>query len=313
MTHKQDRGQASFTPPTPSQVRAYLERHRARGPSRLAAWSPLAALTAALALTIWGQQPWMFVVAWVIVVAVLVGMTARIRNVRRMGQRLVQAQELATRRDWLDALRSTWGLLPSLVSLPTLHGQATALIAHCLHELKTYEAAIVAYDHLLDLIPAGQPVSVGLRVHRAVAQLFNDQLTDADDTLQRLRGQMDTSINPAVAASYSMACLMQRVMTNHWAEAADYGSSDLVDQLRPLGIEAGYGYALMALSCHQLAAAEDPGQQQLAQQADLWWSRATLLLPVAALVNRFSELSQITHLQTNQTPDFPKTPPTANE
>jgi hypothetical protein len=73
------------------------------------------------------------------------------------------------------------------------------------------------------------------------------------------------------------------VRTNHFADAVE-GCDGLLDELRPLGVDAGYGHALVALAYHHLAGAA------AGEQAALWWSRATLLVAAPALLDRFAEL-----------------------
>ena len=68
---------------------------------------------------------------------------------------------------------------------------------------------------------------------------------------------------------------------------------------RPLGVEAAYGHALMALAHHQLAQRPQPAKTDDVEPMDhntltlIWWQRATLLLPVQALVQRFAELQTL--------------------
>ncbi len=124
-----------------------------------------------------------------------------------------------------------------------------------------------------------------MAIHRAIAKLLCDHLTDADDALRKKRGAAEQYPDTPIAAAYRYAALVQQVQTNHFADAVA-ASDDLVVQLRPLGVEAGYGYALMALSHHMTGA----------DGAAAWWSRATTLLPPATLTERFSQLRAIEHL-----------------
>ena len=122
----------------------------------------------------------------------------------------------------------------------------------------------------------------------AIAQIAGDQLTDADDTLRRLRGAIDPYRGTPIAASYRLANLIQQTHTNHHADAVETAGT-LLDDLRPLGAEAGYGHALMALSFYRMGEIETPDPAHR-QQAALWCSRATLLLSPEALSARFREL-----------------------
>ncbi len=280
----------SFTPPTAQQVRAHLDQYQPHGPSPIIAWLPILALAAALVLSAMFDSGWVVLLSCVIIAAVFAAMAIRIRHLRHLERRVSDIQALVILRQCVRSLRLAWRLLPSLVAMPGLHRQAVAMIAACLDQLKAYDAAIWAYDDLLKHIPPTDPASVQIQLQRTVAQLINGQLTDADDALRRLRGQID--VHPAVNATFRFAQLVQQVRTHHWTDAAAFASADLVDQLRPLGVEGGFGYGLVALACHRLAQ-DDPHYHH---QALLWWSRATLLLPIGTLVDRFAELEQIARL-----------------
>ena len=215
--------------------------------------------------------------------AVFAAVMAKAYSTRQLDQRVAQMEELALCRHWVRSLRKAWRLLPSLTTHPVLHHRATTVIATCLDRLKAYDAGIVAYDNLIERLANQDPVSALLRAQRAIAQLVNGQLTDADVALRRLRGHG----HGQVAATCRLASLVQQAQTNHWADAVEQSSSELVNQLRPLGVEAGYGYALMALACYKLTSNQPSAEPD---RAEMWWSYATRLLPVGALVDRFSEV-----------------------
>jgi len=282
-----------FSPPTARQVLTHLKRYPAREPSKLIAWLPIIAMATAVVLTMMVQSDWALMLPWLTVGAVFVLLATKMRNLHRLEQQMTDAQELAMLRHWRQSLRLAWRLLPSLVTQPILYGRAVALTAHCLDQLKSYEASIAAYHHLIDRVPAQDPVSIQIRIHRSAAQLANDQLIDADDDLRKLRTHTDLLSHRAIGAAYQLVQLIQQVRTNHWAEAVQ-DAPQRIDHLRPLGVEAGYGYALTALSYYKLDT--DADTTASLANAGLWWSRATLLLPVGALVDRFSELKQIATL-----------------
>lgn len=297
-----------FSPPTVGQVLTHLKRYPAREPSKLTAWMPIIAMATVIVLTMVIQSDWVLLLPWLTVGVVFVLLAMKMRNAQRLEQRITDAQELAMLRHWRQSLRLTWRLIPSLVTQPPLHGRAVALIAHCLDQLKAYDAAITAYNHLIDCVSAQDPVSIQIRIHRTIAQLANDQLIDADDDLRKLRTHTDVLAHPVIGAAYKLAQLVQQVRTNHWAEAVE-DADQRIDHLRPLGVDAGYGYALTALSYYKLD--NDDTAAPLAN-AGLWWSRATLLLPVGTLVDRFAELDQIAHAlpaQSNTPPRLTTTQP----
>ncbi len=286
-------GPSAFIPPTAEQVGAHLDRYPPRGPSRLGAWMTLGVVVLLVMTLLTNQSP-LTLLLWLLLAAMIINAAMRIRRARRLEQQVTWAQELAVLRRHAQSLRLAWRTLPSSASAPMQHGRTVACIASNLDQLKAYDAAIVAYDYLIDWLPAGHRGAVQLQVHRAIAQLETGQLIDADDALHRLRGLIESFRHTAIGATYRLAGLIQQIRTNHYAEAAE-GCGDLIADLRPLGVEAGYGHALMALSYHMLAHRPEPpvpGRRD-SHQAELWWARATLLLPLAALTDRFPELSVI--------------------
>ena len=231
-----------------------------------------------------------------VMIGALMGLTHwRLRRLRRLEARIVDAQELAMLRHHFPAFLLAWELMPAASAAPMLHGRLVAFIALCLDHLQAYDAAIVGYDHLIGHLPQDHPGSVQLQIQRAVAQLQTDRLTDADDAIRRLRGSAETMRSTATRAAYRLAQLLQHVRTNHFADATAL-AGELVNDLRPLGVDAAYGHALMALSYQRL---DDAAARA---QAAVWWSRATLLMPPSALVDRFRELEPLQALASTAPP-----------
>src|SRR5690606_10485087 len=106
-------------------------------------------------------------------------------------------------------------------------------------------------DRLLDMLPQDHPGAIHLRIHRAIAALSAERLLDADEALRRLRNVTSDYARTPLAALYRFAELIQIVRTGHYDDAL-HEADTLLDALRPLGIEAGYGHALLAL-CYQQA------------------------------------------------------------
>lgn len=284
-----------FFPPTAQQVREHLERHPPRGPGMAIAWLPLAAFVAAMALWSTAQNPLGFLLALLLLSAMMVGVSLRARRLRALESQTTRTQELLAQRQWHESLRSAWRALPRLTTLPEWHGRTVSAMAHNLDRLRAYDAAIVAYDYLVAHLPEGHSSALQFRLQRAIAQLANHQLLDADNELRRLRGAIEPFKGSPLAALYRAGVLAQQVLTNHHAEAVAQAEG-LVEDLRPLGIEAGYGYALMALAHDTMATMPGATPQHIEEhrrQASLWWSRAALLLPVGALVERLDALEPL--------------------
>ncbi len=276
----------SFTPPTPDQVRAHLNRFAPQPPSRLASWSTVIALPLLLLIALANNNSALIVLPMIALGAILATTHWRLRRQREQEEQTLRVQELAMQRRFIESLRLAWQLLPRVVQQPQLHGRVVATIAHDLDELRCYDAAIVAYDYLLERMAAEDPAAVQFQVLRSLAQLATDRLTDADDTLRRLRGVIGRFRDTAIGAAYRLALLVQQIRTNHYQQAIDESDS-LLDALRPLGVQAGYGHALMALAYRELARHHNQPTPAAARE---WWHRATLLLSPEALMSRFPEL-----------------------
>lgn len=278
----------NFTPPTPQQVRELLDNHPASAPPMWIQAVPWGILLLTALLAVATRDPIMATLPWLALGGVIGWHVYRSRMLRSLEARSRQIQELAALLHWTDALRKAWRLLPRLTATPPLYGSTVAVIADCLDRLGCYEAAVLAYDHLIERLPEDGPDAVVIRIHRAIAEVQGDQLLDADQTLRRLRGPIESGqYPPPLPAFYRLATLVQQVHTHHYAEAvAD--SRRMLRDLRPLGASAGFGHALVALAYHMLDG--QAAQPDARRRAGIWWNRATLLVPAAALTRRFPAL-----------------------
>jgi len=272
-----------FQLPTPDQVADHLAANVPRGPSRLVSWLPMMAFFAVLVISLAFDHVIAAVLPWMALVVVLWFVSARARRVRRLERQAVEVEEMAILRYHLPTLERAWQLLPSMVGVPSVHGRMVSCIAHCLDQLQLYDSAILTYSFLIDRLPGDHDQAVRLSIERSIAQLQMDHLADADDNLRGLRGLVLSINNTVINGAYQFAQLVQHVRTNHFEDAVALAPV-LVEQLRPLGVEAAYGHALMALSCHHLS--DSPGTDEV----DVWWHRATLLMPAVELIHRFGEL-----------------------
>ncbi len=272
----------AFTPPTAEQVQAWIARHPMREASAWLRWGPWLVLGGAVLLMLVLDGAAALIVPWAAIAGLFIFAASRARSAASLGQRTVKLQEATMLRHYPVALRSAWRMLPDTVMNPALRSRVMGVMAVCLDQLRQYDAAMEVYDALLSDVPNGHPAGMELRVRRAIAALSADHLADADDALRRVRHQLEPHAGTPLGAGFTFAQLLQHVRTHHFADAVAM-SPTLLDDLRPLGVEAGYGHALMAL-CFQEAGADAPAAQR-------WWDRATTLLPAAALVGRYPELA----------------------
>ncbi|MEM1107752.1 MAG: hypothetical protein AAGH99_03585 [Planctomycetota bacterium] len=279
---------SAWNPPTPEALARHLEDNPPQPPSPWVRRTPLFVLGAVVVMAVMLGGPAAWLLPWMAFVGLIVYGRRRMLTARGFEKRLARAQELVMLRHHRPALRSVWRLIPSLVNHAPQQHRAIAILAHVLDDVGAHESAIVAYDRLLNDLPSEHPGALHLKVKKAIASLFTYQLSDADDALRRLRGPVEPLAKTPVGAAYRFALLFQSVQTAHYAEAIEE-SHGLVEALRPLGVEAGYGHALLACC---FAQRNDPEAGD-AEQARVWWGRATTLLPAATLRSRFPELRKI--------------------
>lgn len=281
----------SFKPPTGPQLAQHLERHAASGPPKWMTRGPIVALVGLVVLGLLlyqtGARPLAYALPWLGLLGMLGWARWRVHHARTLERSVTRLQELAMLRHHREALVDAWSLLPKVKVSPSLHARAVALMGHLLDSVGAYEAALVAYNHLLEQMPEGHPAAPPLRVQRAVASLHCDHLADADNDLRRLRPLADKHPGSMLSAAYTLAQLVQDVRTGHYADAVQSADrqGDMVDRLRPLGTSAGYGHALLAW-CRQQ---HDPADAAISSD----WANATMLMPASALIHRFPELSDL--------------------
>lgn len=294
-----------FAPPSTQQVDQWLRRHPPAAPSRLVALLPLVGLfVLIILLQIASPNLMLMLIPWLILGGLIGHRVWQAYRLKDLETRVNHAATLTMLRCHAEALRLAWRTLPLATQTPELHGRLVAQLAHNLDQVSANEQAIIAYSYLLEHMPPEHPGAVQVRIHRALAQLANEQLADADEALRKLRGSVENYKNTPLAALYRLASLTQQVRTLHFADAVTCAPS-LIDDLRPLGVSAGFGYALLAWSYHNLSAAQPPIDTARdytteaaptidhARHARDWWHRATLLLPIQTLTERYKELTPL--------------------
>lgn len=283
-----------FDPPSADQLAAHLQQHPAIPAGAWQQRGPLLMViaVAGLALLMIGQ-PGFALLPLLALLGLMAYLSGQARSAAELQGRAIKAWELAMIRRYREALGQAWELLPACRTKPELHGRAVTVIAHVLGELGREEAAQVAYHYLLDRLPQDHPLAIRLKLQLAMAALGTGRLADGDDILRKLRGQCEANGDPSLAAAFRLARLVQDFHTGHYAEAAQSGDAT-AKVLVPLGVEAGFGYALLARCCAQLAkhdpSADETERAALIQRAKKHWDHATMLIPPAALVHRYPEL-----------------------
>lgn len=283
--------------PSAEDFEAYLDAHPPRMPSPWGVWGPIAALIAIVVVGFMIGGLAALLLPWAGLAGLFIYLIVRFRQARRLQQRVTRTQELATLRHYGRALREGWSLLPAAAAVPPLYLRLVVTLAQVLGATRAYEAAAAGYERVLDHLDPQDPAAVHVRIQHAIAALALDRLTDADDALRQLRGIEETYPDTPLSAGYHLAKLIQSVRTHHFDDPLGDAAA-MTGRLRPLGVNAGYGYALLAL-CYDRQALPGPAAQ--------WWKRATLLIDAPALAERFPELQPLARndeLPATQRPRF---------
>ncbi len=270
-------------------------------------------MAAAVGLALTAPAGPVVVLPWLIILGLLFYSAFRVRRGRNLEARVQRVTDLAMLRRYVPSLRLAWQLLPAVSRNPELHLRTVVILGLNLDSVGACEAALVTYQYMLERLPKNHPGLAQLQAQAALAQLASDHLLDADATLRRLRDLENVEPANPVTATYHLARLAQMIRTHHDAEALPMAAG-LVERLRPLGVEAGYGYGLMALAHHRVnlrrdeTVADGTGETYNDESA-AWWSKATLLLPVEALTHRYTELAALTADETVNTATRSPLPP----
>jgi hypothetical protein len=268
-----------------------LARHLAEHPAEPGGqWvMPAAAgvLVGTLVLVVLVDHPSVALLPWGVLAAVWAFLHWRLMRRRQAEAAVQDVARHAMLRRHRHALRTAWNTLPTAAGYPMLRHRLIGMMAHCLDELRALGAARVAMDHLLEDLPEGHPMAIALNIQRAMIDLQTDHLADADAQLRRLR-EPAQQVGGVAAAGHRLALLLQDTLTGHHREALQQREG-LVEALRPLGVDAGWGYGMMARCCQSVGASEGLDGDEAAR----WWDRATLLIPAHTLAERFEVLAPV--------------------
>lgn len=272
-----------FDPPTADEVEQHLHANPPSAPSIGMRLLPMVLLVICLVFSTAVGGVLGFILPWFALAAMILYITGFQRQRKRLAAAANAVQDQVMLRNYVPALRASWTLVPKLVTMPGLHGQTIAAMAHALDQLQLHEQAARAYAFLLENLPSDHPAAWQIQLNLAVVALTCEALSDADDLLRKLRPVAPHHPDPTFAGQLLTARLAQMTLTHHDDDAIATAPT-LLDDLRPLGVDAGYGHGLLALAYQRQAQAE---------AAKLWWDRATLLVPRHALVLRYPQLGQM--------------------
>lgn len=284
---------ADFRPPTAEQMEAHLDAHPPRAASRWKRLLPLAPLGFGLGAYL-ASPGGVTAVVLLGCVAGGIGWSAlQSRASHRRRERLQRMHEKAALRRPGEALRIGWDLLPEVTESPLAYGSLLTAFGRCLSELRRDDAAGLCYERLLASAPSNHPAAKHFACLRALAALFEDRLAEADDALRRIRLEDEPAGSP-LRATHALACLLQQART-YRVDDMIANRATAIERMRPLGVEAGYAYALIAWAHDQRRRQprERDDADSLAEQVRLWWERATTLLPTEAIARRLPETAEL--------------------
>lgn len=214
-----------------------------------------------------------------VVTFVLILTFVMVRNLRAEQQRVDAVAELVQLRRWTDAAV----MLDQYLSAPTrthhLRAQALTYLAAVLARFHRFDDAIAVQNHLIDHELVDGPMSVGLRLGRAMAMLREDHLFDADRAISELRRGPAAESGPLALVE-----IYRDVKTGHPAEAIETFRVRLPALREQLGHRLADAWALVARA-HDLL-----GQEPEARSA---FAKATLLAPAVELYRRYPEVQKL--------------------
>lgn len=262
--------------PTPQQVAEHLSATRPEAKPNRTLWLLIGATgLMVLALTA-GPSPISILLPWVLLMA-LAGYVLYQRSAAGAAQRAVRrVGELTMLRHHDAGLRDAWKSLGELRKHPGLYVQAALLLSANLMATRRHEAALAAQDQLLETVPPDHPVARVVAMQRVMSLLHEERLADADAALRRSDPGNTAPLGRAMSA---FARLYQSMRTNQFDQIVE-SPERLPQQLRPLGLDAGYGYGMVAAAMHAHGRHDEAAR---------WWKLATLLLPASTIMNAIEE------------------------
>jgi hypothetical protein len=201
------------------------------------------------------------------------------RSVLREQAALTRAGELLQLRRWPEAARLLDETLSSPMRSHPGRLQALAFLAALLARYHRFGEAIEVYEHVLSVQGLDPGTVHGLKLGRALAQLRDDRLYDADRSLADLR-RVAGSESPGL----ELVELYREFKTGHARDAVERFNRCLPLLKRGLGHRCADAWSLAAGANHVL------GEAAAAQRC---WTIATALMPPLELTQRFPELAAV--------------------
>jgi len=202
------------------------------------------------------------------------------RSVQREHAHLQAIEELIQLRRWDQAAATLQSLLSRPARTPQAHVQSLLFLAAVLARYHRFGDAIAVYDHILSTVQLDEDGTFGIKLARAMAQLRDDRLFDADRAINELRRLCGADDSAALA----LIEIYRDVKTGHPLEAADMFQKKHPVLTRQLGHRMADALALAARA-HDLLGHAD--------EAQALYGDATLLVAEPELTRRYPELQPL--------------------
>ncbi|MEM7680965.1 MAG: hypothetical protein AAF288_03320 [Planctomycetota bacterium] len=305
-------GAEPYRPPTTDELERLLAKGRptAGAPPWLRVVVPAAVglVVLSLVLSVMGAHDVAALLPLLGVVAAVLAVRWRARRERNASEAVHRAHELSAMRRPKQALAEAWRLWPASSQAPMRRRQLLAVMAQSLEELGAWEQAVRVFDELLDSLPQPSPPELMLRLRRAAVLVSCERLTDVDDELRATRPRLPVGQRHLASAMFRLTELLRDAATGHIDRLESLGDP-LMDELRPLGVDAALGYTAAAVCLAREAQARDtraqaqpvrrvgaalgddagPEPERLRALARDWWRRALALSPAGPLLARTPE------------------------
>ena len=291
---KQEENRENFKAPTVEQVRDLIKRNGPRVVSVWVARLPMIVMIALVGVILVTDNEVAVMLPWLAFMGIMVWTILNVKRAKKAEARTNQLSELAMQRRYVQAIREAWVFLSerSVRGNPVLYIRVLSVIGHCLHEVGSYEAGTEVYNYMIEHVPSGNAQAMQMKAYRAIAWLMDDQLADADDAIRGLRHVREDYKNTVLSASVFFAELLQCVKTNSFEEGIGMAEKGL-EELRPMGIEAGYGHGLIALCYVKHGEFGGEWKDEHENGVKLWWERAKCLIEEKYLLRKLPELGAV--------------------
>ncbi len=200
-------------------------------------------------------------------------------------QQVEAIEELVQLRRWDQAGMMIHNLLSHPTRMPQARVQALIYLTSVLARYHRFDDAIEVQNYLIEHHFVDPGTEYGLRLGRAMAQLRQDHLVDANQSISELR----RAVGDQRSGGLTLVEIYRDVRTGHPAEAIELFHANLDVLREQLGHRVADAYALTACACDQLDRRDE---------AQKLYTDATTLVDPAELNRRYPETNSLSQKYT---------------